>query len=164
MRRGFTLIELLVVIAIIGILSAVVLVSLNSARAKGTDAAIKSELANMRTAAELYYHTNNNYGASNNFAQNDHIACTTQTTNIFGEAGIGKFVLSAYQKLGSGRVFCAVRSSGQSWAFAMPLKSPGVGETGWCVDSSGQSKPFTGTVTDPAGHVALTSTGDAKCP
>lgn len=35
MKRGFTLIELLVVIAIIGILSAVVLGSFNTAREKG---------------------------------------------------------------------------------------------------------------------------------
>ncbi len=54
-NKGFTLIELLVVIAIIGILSSIVLVSVNSARNKAKDAAIKGSLEQARVAAELYY-------------------------------------------------------------------------------------------------------------
>jgi len=53
--KGFTLIELLVVIAIIGILSSIVLVSVNSARDKAKDAAVKSNVEGTRVAAELYY-------------------------------------------------------------------------------------------------------------
>ncbi|MBI4224793.1 MAG: type II secretion system protein [Candidatus Sungbacteria bacterium] len=54
-ERGFTLIELLVVISIISLLASIVLASLNSARAKARDAAIKAELSMMRTAAALAY-------------------------------------------------------------------------------------------------------------
>jgi prepilin-type N-terminal cleavage/methylation domain-containing protein len=54
-NKGFTLIELLVVIAIIGILSSVVLASLNTARNKGADAAIKSQLAGLRAQAEILW-------------------------------------------------------------------------------------------------------------
>ena len=53
--KGFTLIELLVVIAIIGILSSIVLVSVNSARTKAKDAAVKSNIEGARVAAEMWY-------------------------------------------------------------------------------------------------------------
>lgn len=55
--RGFTLIELLVVIAIIGLLSSVVLASLNTARAKARDAKRVSDLHQIVIALELQYDT-----------------------------------------------------------------------------------------------------------
>lgn len=54
-NKGFTLIELLVVIAIIGVLSSVVLASLNSARAKAKDATIKVAMGQMANLMALNY-------------------------------------------------------------------------------------------------------------
>ena len=60
---AFTLIELMVVIAIIGMLSSVVLSSVNSARSKGNDAAIRANLSTIRTQSAIFY--DNNSGWSN---------------------------------------------------------------------------------------------------
>jgi len=60
-KRGFTLIELLVVIAIIGILSSVVLASLNSARQKSRDARRVSDIKQLQLALELYFDANGSY-------------------------------------------------------------------------------------------------------
>ena len=59
--KGFTLIELLVVIAVIGILSSVVLASLNTSRAKSRDAKRLSDVHQIQNALEIYYTTNNAY-------------------------------------------------------------------------------------------------------
>ncbi len=60
-RRGFTLIELLVVIAIIGLLSSVVLASLNTARAKARDTQRLQSLVQIRNA--LFFYMVDNGGA-----------------------------------------------------------------------------------------------------
>jgi type II secretion system protein G len=63
-QKGFTLIELLVVIAIVGILSSVVLASLNIARAKARDAKRLSDLKQIQAALAMFYSDNGAYPAT----------------------------------------------------------------------------------------------------
>ena len=128
--RGFTLIELLVVIAIIGILSAVVLASLNTARSKGNDAAVMSDIDGIRTQAQTYFNTNNNYG-SNTAVES---SCTA-TDNVFNDATIKKQVTAADAANAAGGVTCNVSANGTAYAVSAALVSvPG---TYFCVDSLG---------------------------
>lgn len=110
-RRGFTLIELLVVIAIIGILSSVVLASLNSARKKGRDARRISDVKQLQLALELYYDANGQYPtaldtahlvtpgyiAALPFDPSSTTACTTGAEpSCYKYAGIGGTTCTGY--------------------------------------------------------------------
>ena len=129
--RGFTLIELLVVIAIIGILSSVVLASLNTARQKGADAAIKSNMSDARAQAELYYddHSPNTYAS----------VCTTASGGIANQmaaAASNAGTPAPVHNTAGGANVSVCNDSSAGWAAQIPLKST----SGYfCVDSSGQA-------------------------
>ncbi|MDE2021323.1 MAG: type II secretion system protein [Patescibacteria group bacterium] len=131
-QGGFTLIELLVVIAIISILSAVVLASLNSARKKGSDAAIQSNLDTIRTQAELYYGGvgGNKYGANAALES----SCTA-TDNMFNDSNIRRAAAAAVAT--SGSVTCNVSALGTQYAVSAQLVSS---SNYWCVDSTSVGK------------------------
>ena len=149
-KKGFTLIELLIVIAIIGILASVVLASLNSARAKGTDVAIKSDLTNIRSSAAIYYDDNSQYYASvgNGWAIGvcPNPTATPPTGNIFSDTKIFAGLGDAMTKNGNPlKSQCIVTPT--TWAVAVELKTsdgpdPAADPDAWCVDSVGASHAF----------------------
>jgi prepilin-type N-terminal cleavage/methylation domain-containing protein len=123
LKKGFTLIELLVVIAIIGILSSVVLASLNSARGKGNDAKTKATLAGARAAAEVFYDT----------AQTYTNVCTSNTVpmNSYNSNGAASYP-------GAAAPTCREAAGGGAYAMSALLIGEG-GTNSWCIDSVGHS-------------------------
>jgi prepilin-type N-terminal cleavage/methylation domain-containing protein len=133
--RGFTLIELLVVIAIIGILSAVVLASLSTARSKGNDAAVQSNLSTIQTQAEIFYGNNtNSYGTAQAWVVAG--GCAAGAGTLFNDSNVKAAVTAADSANGAGLVGCA--STATTYVVAAALTA--TANTYQCVDSTGVAK------------------------
>ena len=137
---GFTLIELLVVISIIGILSAIILVNLTSSRQKANDAKIKTQLVNIRSQAEVFFHDQNpnSYGTASNL-------CSGAGT-LFANSAVAALL----NGLPSG-VTPTCRSTTSGYSLYAPLQS--VANYSWCVDYTGYSNMILTTSAPGAGDI-----------
>lgn len=149
--KGFTLIELLVVIAIIGILSAVVLASLNTARSKGQDAAVQSDLNTVQVQAELYYGGagNNTYGATQAWVVAG--GCAAGVGTMWADTTIQNAMAQANSSNGAGLIGCA--STATTYVAAAALVAANGGVAYQCVDSTGTSKTVNAAF--PAGAISV---------
>jgi prepilin-type N-terminal cleavage/methylation domain-containing protein len=142
LAKGFTLIELLVVIAIVGILSSVVLASLNTARAKGADAAIKGNLAGIRAQAGIVYDANNNSFAT---------ACSDATISSAIDsakhaAGIDLVTTNNDINTAGAAGTATCHATQNSWAVEVPLKTDPT--SFFCVNSASIAVETAGSTLD----------------
>jgi prepilin-type N-terminal cleavage/methylation domain-containing protein len=164
LAKGFTLVELLVVIAIIGTLGSIILSSLNSARNKGYDASIRSNLDNSRAQASLFYDSNGGSYVRTMMTATDVCNASADGSATGGVKGIYSFVVAAAQSAGipnvtydaaggPGIAVCTTVGAPQlsSWAAQIPLRQGGY----YCVDG-------TGTATTTLSNTLLTGS-DAVC-
>jgi prepilin-type N-terminal cleavage/methylation domain-containing protein len=138
LKKGFTLIELLVVVAIIAILVGVVLISVNTARNKGNDAGVKTNLHTVTNQAELFYIDNNNSYLPAGGSVFSIATCPVYNASGTNMLSVNKVIADAIAqavKTGNGS---SCYNSTSAWAVAVGLKlTP---NTSWCVDNTGTSK------------------------
>ncbi len=106
-QQGFTLIELLVVVAIIGILAAVVLASLGTARNKAKDVAKEAVTSSLRAEGEINVTNDGKYPttlcSTGSFAKLSHKYGSDFTCNVATD----QTAWAADVKLSDGSYFCA---------------------------------------------------------
>ena len=132
-KKAFTLIELLVVIAVIGILAAIVTVSLSSVRKSGANTSVKSNLTNAMSQAEIIHMQLGKYPAitcANNSATSsetadDNTAKLLKMINEASKNGMGD----------SGSLACSFAD--QKFYISVKLQETDEGKDYWCADSSG---------------------------
>jgi prepilin-type N-terminal cleavage/methylation domain-containing protein len=137
-NKGFTLIELLVVIAILGIIAALVVVSVKSARSKAADVRIKNDIRQMRWLAEVTYDAQK--GNFTNWAIHAAVA-----------ADYAKLQADIDDAHGAATTISVGQTSVQSFCVSAPLKSDS--NKHYCIDAGRELKEVTAVCPVVAPHV-----------
>ena len=131
------------VIAIIGLLSAIILASLSTAKNKSNDAVVQSQMVSMRSAADIYY-----IGAGAKSYGTAGTSCTT-VGSVFADTGSNMLNLLKATFASVGGTWPAgifdqqkmdCQNTSSNWSVATKLQSSGAI---FCVDSTGAARTAT---------------------
>lgn len=128
-KKGFTLIELLVVISIIGLLSSIVLASLNTSRVKAADTAIREDLRGIKSSAEIEYSTLGYKYNTTGIAVSSP-TCSTLVTGTTGTILQNNNIKNALKHIvannGGKEVTCNISADGTSYNISAPLRTTNI--------------------------------------
>ena len=149
------------VIAIIGVLSSVVLASLNNSRMKANDAKVKSMLNSARAQAEIFYYANNNsYNGTTGDVSNNCNANNSMFRDNGGLSQIRQYTLDTNYPSGT-TLRCS--SNGSQYQITASLFQ-NLGDTSsqrldfWCVNNAG----FSGII-EVRNHARAHANNDVDC-
>jgi prepilin-type N-terminal cleavage/methylation domain-containing protein len=155
-KKGFTLIELLLVISIISLLSSIFISQVQDSRKKANRAAVKQEVASLKTEAEIYYLNNGQkYTNSSVPMSGDCFDSANKSQWGFLKSEKGQELLNSLKKrTGNQNATCSINQ--QSYAVSIDILEITISsnnllaETAYaasdgyiCFDSSGSAGSFT---------------------
>ena len=134
-------------------------------------------MVEMRNQAELFAIEHGNYHGANTVGWGNDDISECRSSGIGGDGtlldptmseSITDIIFEVHKistLTGFTRIYCGVGRPGlDSWAFAAPLYQPEAGTTGWCIDSSGNSKAVNFDFTVSTGPAAGGGSIKAQCP
>ena len=117
--RGFTIVELLIVIVVIAILASISIVAYNGIQSRANDAALASDLRQIKSKLELYYADNATYPGYNQMVNDASLKMQISKGSYATSPGTTSNIIQCYPSSSNSATFKIIAKSKSGKAFAI---------------------------------------------